>query len=158
MTVHEQVMKGMQEMAALFAAANISLELPPQSNLTLGTTYVGIDFGTMLTARFQFDSRFINPIGTFHGGFLSAAFDDTFGPLSYMAAARPVVTLELSTTFIRPFIAKDEYIDIRAELVSKSKSLLVMRAEAKTKVGKLIATSTTSSLILSDEQLSTSNK
>lgn len=158
MSVHEQVMKGMREMAALFSAANISLELPPQSNLTLGTTYVDIDFGTMLTARFQFDSRFMNPIGTFHGGFLSAAFDDTFGPLSYMAAGRPVVTLELSTTFIRPFITKDEYIDIRAELVSKSKSLLVMRAEAKTKAGKLIATSTTNSLILSDEKLGISGK
>ncbi len=158
MTVHDQVMNGMREMAALFSSVNISLEMPPQSNLTLGTTYVDIDFGKMLTARFKFDSRFMNPIGTFHGGFLSAAFDDTFGPLSYMAASRPVVTLELSTTFIRPFTAKDEYIDIRAELVSKSKSLLVMRAEAKTKEGKLIATSTTHSLILSDEQLNAASK
>ncbi|USQ15299.1 PaaI family thioesterase (plasmid) [Legionella lytica] len=153
MSIHEQVMQKMQEMATFFSAKNISLDLPPQSNLTLGTTYTEIEFGNMISATIPFNTKFMNPIHVFQGGFLSAAFDEVFGPLSYMAAARPVVTLELNTTFIRPFVAKDEFIHLRADLVAQSKSSIVMRAEAKTKAGKLVATATSNSLVLTDEHL-----
>jgi acyl-coenzyme A thioesterase PaaI-like protein len=94
----------------------------------------------------------------FQGGFICAAFDDVFGPLSYMAALRPVVTVDMNTTFIRPFTANDVSAIFTAELVSLSKSMLVMRAEARTLSGKLIATSTNTSMILSDDQLITSGK
>ncbi len=153
MSVHEQILNGMKEMATLFASQNISLEMPPQSSLTLGSTYTEVEFGKMLTAVFKFNNKFTNPIKTFHGGFLSAAFDDTFGPLSYMVAQRPVATVALNTTYIRPFTALDEYITIRAELIEKTASLVIMSAQAKRKDGKLIATATSHSLILSDAQL-----
>lgn len=153
MAVHEQVMQKMQEMATSFSAQNISLDLPPQSNLTLGTTYTEIELGKMISATIPFNAQFMNPIRVFQGGFLSAAFDEVFGPLSYMAASRPVVTLELNTTFIRPFVAKDEFIHLRADLIAQSRSLIIMRAEAKTKAGKLVATATSNSLVLTEEHL-----
>jgi len=74
-----------------------------------------------------------------------------------MASGRPVVTIEMSTTFIRPFTKKDEVISVRADLTAKTKSLLVLKAEAHTRDGKLIATSSNHSLILSDEQLKDRN-
>jgi uncharacterized protein (TIGR00369 family) len=153
MQVHEQVTKNMKEMAEKFAASGIHLQLPPDSNKTLGTQYVELDFGKSLAARFDFDKKFTNPIHTFQGGFLCAAFDEIFGPLSYMLAGRPVVTLEMSTTFIRPFTERDKSITIKAEVVAKTKTLLILRAEARTQEGKLVATSNNHSLVMSEEHL-----
>ncbi|MGZ3694177.1 MAG: PaaI family thioesterase [Bdellovibrionota bacterium] len=148
MTVHEQVLESMQVMAERFAADGVILDMPPSSTVTLSTRYCEIDYGRMLAAEIKFDPRFTNPLKIFQGGFLCAAIDDVFGPLTYMAAERPVLTIEMSTTFVRPFSAKDESVIIKAEIVSKSKSLLVLRGEVKTKAGKLIAVATNQSLIV----------
>lgn len=153
MTVHEDVMANMKVMAEKFAAAGIALELPPQSNLTLATRYTGIELGTSLTAEIPYDRKFANPLGMFQGGFIGAAFDEVFGPLTYMAAQRPSVTIEMSTSYLRPFVAADEAIILKAEIVAKTRALLVLKAEARTKAGKLVATSTSHSLISADDHL-----
>ena len=153
MNAQEFVQIHMEEMRTKFQEAGIVLDLPPPSNLTLKTRYTDIDPGKMLTAEIPFDAQFTNPIHFFQGGFLCAAFDEAFGPLSYMAAQRPVVAIEISTSFIRPFSEKDQFISIRAEIVSQTKSLMIMKAEAKSKAGKLIAISSNHALILSDEQM-----
>jgi uncharacterized protein (TIGR00369 family) len=153
MNAQDFVQTHMEEMKRQFQEAGIVLDLPPASNVTLHTRYTDIDPGKMLTAEIPFDARFANPIHVFQGGFLCAAFDEVFGPLSYMAAQRPVVAIEISTSFIRPFAPKDEYISIRAQIVSQTKSLMIMKAEAKSKTGKLIAISSNHALILSDEQM-----
>lgn len=148
MNIHEQVMASMKEMAAKYLAAGIELEMPPQSNQTLGTRYIDIEPGKMLAAEFLYNQKFTNPTRTVQGGFLGAAFDDVYGPLSYMVAECPVVTLEMSVTFIRPFTENTASIRIRAEVVSKTKTLLFLKAEAHSKAEKLIATSTSLSMIL----------
>jgi len=63
------------------------------------------------------------------------------------------VTLDLSTQFIRAFSPKDEYIEVEAKVVSISSSTLVMHAEVKSAKNKLIATATTTFLILQDNML-----
>lgn len=151
--VHDQVVLGMQEMTARFSQAGVTLDLPPQSSLTLGTRYIEITPGKMLTIEIKFDERFGNPLRYFQGGFLAAAFDEACGPLTYMAAQKPAVTIEMSTSFIRPFTAKDEWIRVRAEVVSQNQTLLVLKAEARNKDDKLIATSSCHALILNDAQL-----
>lgn len=153
MTVHEQVMQNMKEMAEKFSKAGIALFLPPPSNATLGTIYTAIDYGKSISAEVSFDQKFCNPVGIFQGGFLCAVLDEVFGPLTYMASGRPVATIEMSTSFLRPFTKKDEVILVRADIVAHSKTLLVLKAEARNRDGKLIATSTNHSIILSDEQL-----
>lgn len=150
---HEQVMKSMLEMAEQFAKAGITLHLPPPSNDTFGTRYTEVDFGKSIAAEVKFDSKFCNPLGIFQGGLLCGVLDEVYGPLTYMASGRPVVTIEMSTTFLRPFTKKDEVISVRAELVAKTKTLLVLKAEARTRDGKLIAVSSNHSQILSDDQL-----
>jgi len=153
MTAHEQVMQSMQEMAEKFSPLGIKLQMPPPSNLTLGTRYTEIDFGKVLAAEVKFDPRFTNPMHVFQGGFLCAVFDEVYGPLTYMASGRPVVTVEMSTTFLRPFTEKDEHITVRAELIAKTRSMLFLKAESKNKKGKLVATSSSHSLILTDQRL-----
>lgn len=153
MTVHEQILKSMKTMADSFSQLGIHLELPPTSNAAMGTEYIDIEMGKMLAAKFKFNSAYTNPLRMFQGGFICAALDEVFGPLTYMAAQRPAVTIEMSTSFVRPFTAKDEWMFIRAEVTSQSKSLLLLRAEAKTADGKLIATATNHTMILSDQNL-----
>jgi len=116
MTAHEQVLKSMREMAEKFSKVGVKLQMPPHSNQALGTRYTEIDFGKMLAAEIKFDSKFSNPMHVFQGGFLCSAFDEVYGPLTYMASERPVVTIEMSTTFLRPFREKDEFIIVRAEV------------------------------------------
>jgi uncharacterized protein (TIGR00369 family) len=150
---HEKVLKSMNEMAEQFANLGINLILPPPSNHTFGTRYTEIDLGKSLSAEIKFNEMFCNPLGIFQGGILCGVFDEVYGPLTYMASGRPVVTIEMSTTFLRPFTKNDEVVSVRAELVAKTKTLLVLKAEARNKDGKLIAISSNHSQILSDDQL-----
>lgn len=151
--MNDFVMQNMREMTEKFAGLGVRLQLPPNSNRTMGTRYTEIDFGKSLAAEFKFDDRFTNPMHLFQGGFLCAALDEVFGPLTYMAAGRPVMTIEMSTSFVRPFTAKDECIVVRAEVINQSKTLMVLRAEVRSKSGKLIATSTNHSLISNESNL-----
>ncbi len=152
MTAHGQVLDLMKEMKKKFSEQGVDLRLPPPSSLVLRTNFTEIEAGRMLAAEFPFNPDFTNPIGLFQGGLLCALFDEVYGPLTYMAAGRPVVTIEMSTSFIRPFTKNDETLRVRAEIVSRTSSLIVMRAEATNKEGKLIATSSNHSMILNDRK------
>lgn len=153
MSIHEEVLQSMKEMAEKFASLGVSLQLPPKSNETLRTRYIAIEFGKSLGAEIPFDARFTNPLQMYQGGFLCAALDEVFGPLTYMAAGKPVVTIEMSTSFVRPFTAKDEVIHIHAEVAAKTKTFMILKAEVKTREGKLIATATNHSLALAEQNL-----
>lgn len=153
MNAHEQVLKSMRDLAKKFSKVGIKLQMPPASNATLGTHYTDIDLGKMLAAEVKFDPKFTNPMQVYQGGFLCAIFDEVYGPLTYMAAERPVVTIEMSTTFLRPFTERDEFVIVRAEVVAQSRTLLVLKAEARNKKGKLIATSTAHAVIATDQAL-----
>lgn len=148
MDVHQQVQEYMHKMAAAFKAKGIEVELPPNSIKTNKPYYIGFEEGKSLAAAFDFNEAFTNPLKMFQGGFLCALLDDVFGPLTYMAAKGAAVTVQMNTTFIRPFMAKDRKVAIYARVVSQGKSLLVLDAEVKTLDGKLIATATNQSFIL----------
>lgn len=150
MSVNDDLYKLMLEMGEQFKKMGLELEMPPNSIKTHGAVYTYFEPGTVLCAEFSFDERFTNPMKMYQGGFLCAALDDVFGPLTYMAAKKPVVTVQMNTTFIRPFTAKDKKIVIKAEVVSQTKSLLVLQAEVKTMDGKLIAISNNQSFILAN--------
>ena len=150
----EEAMQQMEAIKKKFQAEyGITLDAPPPSFRELHGEFVEVD-NRRIKVRFPFDARFTNPIGIFQGGVLCAAIDNTFGPLSYLALKRPSVTLDLSTHFIRSFSAKDEYIEVEAKVVSISSATLVMAAEVRNAKNKLIATATTTFLILRDEMLS----
>jgi uncharacterized protein (TIGR00369 family) len=147
----------MKEIAAIKekfeAEYGLIMDLPPRSFKEMNGEFIEIEGNRKIKVRFPYDDRFANPIGIFQGGMLCAAIDNTFGPLSYLALKRPSVTVELSTQFIRSFSPKDEFIDVEAKVISISSAVLIMHAEVKNRKGKLIATATTSFLILQDTML-----
>ncbi|AOP35542.1 thioesterase [Leptospira tipperaryensis] len=147
--VNEELNRMSAKMAKEFG---ISLEVPPKSFKEMKGEFLEIESKRILV-RFPYDARFANPIGMFQGGMLCTALDNTFGPLSYITAKRPCVTTDLSTQFFRSFAPRDEYIEIEARVVAKSPAMLTMLAEVRNPKKKLIATSTTSMLILQDSML-----
>ena len=63
LSVHERVLKRMNDMAERLSLNRVKLQMPPRSMSTLGTRYTEIDFGRMLGAEISFDVRFANPSG-----------------------------------------------------------------------------------------------
>lgn len=131
----------------------MKLAIPPRSFREMQASIVEIDGLRRIKIRFPYDERFANPIGSFQGGMLCTALDNTFGPLSYLAAKRPCVTTDLSTQFFRTFFPEDEWIEVEARVVSKSPAMLTMTADVRNLRGKLIAIATSSCLILNDDML-----
>ncbi|HWP98029.1 MAG TPA: PaaI family thioesterase [Syntrophomonadaceae bacterium] len=90
---------------------------------------------------------YLNPAGTMQGGFISAAFDNVFGPLCLLATGTPhTAALNLSTTYHRPLFQGDELV-ITATVQSHGKTAIHMIAEGYNQDGKLVATSSTSYII-----------
>ncbi|MBM9579506.1 PaaI family thioesterase [Leptospira sp. 201903070] len=147
--VNEELARMSEKMAKEYG---IRLELPPKSFKEMKGAFLEIEPKRILVS-FPYDARFANPIGMFQGGMLCTALDNTFGPLSYITTKRPCVTTDLSTQFFRSFGPQDSYIEIEARVVAKSPAMLTMLAEVRNPKKKLVATSTTSMLILQDSML-----
>jgi len=149
MTKHEEFHAIMKRLAIEFyEVTGQEMLMPPPMHDTIETIYTDFDLGNFLNGRVRYDKKFANPLANFQGGFLCAAIDNVIGPLSYTAANKAVVTLEMSTSFTRPFSSKEEYVDIFGSVVSKTRNILILKAEVKNKDNKLIAISTHHSLIL----------
>lgn len=121
--------------------------------LELKIEYLEAEPGKKIRGKVPFQKRFSNPIRTYQGGILSAAMDDHFGPLSYITAERPCTTLSLSTTFLKPFTEKMGFCIVEAEVLTKTKSFIFMRATVHSPEGVLIAHGESHVAIVSDEQL-----
>lgn len=115
------------------------LKLPPPSMLELGHEFLEVEPGNKLVAKIPFNARFVNPIGVYQGGFLAACIDDVFGPLSYMTAHGPCMTLSLNTTYLGAFKEEMGHCIIEAVVLKKTKNFIFMRAEVKSPNGELFA-------------------
>jgi uncharacterized protein (TIGR00369 family) len=140
MTVHEDLMKQMLHYKEQFGAMGIKLSLPPLSMIELKLEYTKVEPGTLLAAKFPFQKRFTNPVGLMQGGFLAAAIDDIFGPLSYMTAQRPCMTLSMNITYLRAFSEKDQEVHLEGRVIQKTKNFIFMRVEVKNPQGDIVAT------------------
>lgn len=91
-----------------------------------------------LTVRFPVKERYQNPTGMMQGGLITAAIDNTFGPLSYFVAP-PSATQQLNTTYIRAVKPDDAFIEIEAVVVEQAGRQLFMNAEVRNPGGKTVA-------------------
>lgn len=99
--------------------------------------------GKSLTIGFPVLEDYLNPARTMQGGFITAAFDNVFGPLCYSATrTTATTTVDISTSYHRPIFAGDELI-ITATVKSQGRTKIHMMAEAYNREKKLIATATT---------------
>ena len=113
-----------------------------------GKTGMQEKFGIKLPPESAIEKH-TGPLGILQGGILTAFFDDTFGPLSYATLGKPMLTIDIHVHFIRSSKPGD-VITVKAEIVSRGRQMIFMKAEAFNQKNKLIATSTTSALILSE--------
>ena len=81
------------------------------------------------------------------GGFLVAAFDNVFGPLSYLAARAPCITLSLHTQFIRA-VNPGTRLLVRAEVISRGFQVLQMTAQAFNERNRLVALASATASVL----------
>lgn len=126
---------------------------PPPSNETLQVEYTEIVPGSKMSAKFPYQRKFANPIGTYQGGFLSAAIDEVLGPLSYITAGVPCMTLSLNVTFLRAFPETLGHVVIEGTVLQKTKSFIFMRAEVKSPTGELIAHAESHAAVMREDQL-----
>lgn len=153
MTFHENLVKEIAVYQKAFAEKGIHLQLPALSLGELQLEYTGLEKDLSLSAKLPFQKRFTNPVGVYQGGMLAAAMDDVFGPLAYMTAQSPCMTLSMNVTFLRPFTPKDEEVFIKGTIIQKTKSFIFMRAEIKNKTDLIIATADSHVTILREDQL-----
>jgi uncharacterized protein (TIGR00369 family) len=104
----------------------------------------------MLKVRFPVKGEMLNPVMRMQGGFITAAFDNVFGPLSYVAARALCSTVDIQTHFLRGIEAGD-FLTIQGRVVSRGTTIMHLTAEAFNGKGKLVATSTANMIIHRDD-------
>ena len=92
-----------------------------------------------LKMKFPVQKVYLNPAKCMQGGFISAAFDNAFGMLCFLATEKRAVSLDLNTNFHKPIFENDDLI-ITVCLKYVGKTLINMYAEAFNICGDLIAT------------------
>lgn len=153
MTVHEEWLAQLKVFKDQLNAMGVPIQLPPPSQQELQIEYLEVTPGKRIRGKIPFQKRLTNPIGTYQGGFLTAAMDDHFGPLSYATAQRPCTTLSLNTTFLKPFVENMGHAIIEVEVLQKTKSFIFMRGMVTSPEGDLLCHAESHVAILSDDHL-----
>jgi acyl-coenzyme A thioesterase PaaI-like protein len=128
-----------------------SFRLPPPSFTSMQGEILGFDEQTgTLSARFPILEGQLNPFSTLQGGFLAAAVDNTFGPLSLLVAP-PNVTRRLELTYSRPATLDLGYIVVNARLLARSTRQLELSADILDPQGNRLARAQATHWIVDNE-------
>ena len=129
---------------------DLSVELPdaPPCFTSMEARLTGHKPETELTVVFPVLESYLNPAGSMQGGFITAAFDNVFGPLCYRASGTPASAMvHINASYHRPVFAGDD-LAITARVKSKGKRIIHMEAEAYNNENKLIASAHCDYMIL----------
>jgi uncharacterized protein (TIGR00369 family) len=121
--------------------------LQPNCYRWMNVTAVRYESRTSLTIALPVKEEMLNPMGVMQGGFITAAFDNAFGPLSYAAARTPCTTLDLHTQYIRP-IPVGDVLTVAVRVVSRGPVSMHLAGDAHNSKGKLIATCTANMIVM----------
>lgn len=122
-------------------------QIPPNCYRWMNITELEYESRTMLKISLIVTEEMLNPMRVMQGGFVTAAFDNAFGPLSYVAARFPCSTLDMHTQYIRP-IPVGEVVTITARVISRSPVSMQMSGDAHNSKGKLIATCSSTMIVM----------
>jgi uncharacterized protein (TIGR00369 family) len=100
----------------------------------------------MLKVRFPVEEAMLNPVRKMQGGFITAAFDNVFGPLSYAAARGICSTIDIQTQFLRGIEAGD-FLTVEGRVVTRGSTTMHLAAEGFNGKGKIVATCTANMII-----------
>jgi len=107
----------------------------------------------MLKVRFPVQEEMLNPVLRMQGGFITAAFDNVFGPLSYVAARGLCSTIDIQTQFLRGIEAGD-FLTIEGRVVTRGSVTMHLTADGFNGKGKLVATCAANMIIHRDSRSS----
>jgi uncharacterized protein (TIGR00369 family) len=140
-------LRHLEQAFAELTKGQVDLSAQPPCFVSMEGEFLDYESRTMLRAKFPVRAEYANPVGTMQGGFVCAAMDNVLGPLSYVAARSACVTLDLSTQYVRG-VNPGETLTVTARVISRSPSHLLMRAEAVNEKGRLVATATSTALVI----------
>lgn len=116
--------------------------MPPPFMQGLGMNFLACEPGKYAKVSFPIKAAYNNPFGITFGGYFSMFFDAAFGPFSGLTAKAPTTSLDLNVTFLKPLSPKDEEVHIEVEVISQTKSYLILYGKAYKKDRTLVATAT----------------
>ncbi|MEM1120522.1 MAG: PaaI family thioesterase [Bacteroidota bacterium] len=125
-----------------------NVQIPPPAIKHLDPTLLEHIPEKSIKWAFPIKENYNNPFGITFGGYYGMFFDAAFGPFSGLTAKKPTTSLDMNITFLKPLSPKDKTVIVEAKVVSKSKSYLLLSAEAHSESGVLVATCTSRMLIL----------
>jgi len=144
-----------EEIRELVRQNRLGGTFPPNCFIAMQGEFVEYESRRSLTVSFPVLEESLNPLHTMQGGFLVAAFDNVFGPLSYLAARVPCATLSLTTHFMRPVELGDHLI-VRANVIARGVQVLQMTGEAFNSKNKLVATASVTAIVIESKSQSPS--
>lgn len=129
-------------------ARGTDLRIPPRCFEEMNAELQRYDPETQtLRVRTPVARRYENPIGTMQGGFLCAALDNVFGPLSYLVAP-PSATTQMNVTFLRPITREHEHVTVEARPEGRAGKNVQLSGKVLTPDGTTAATCTATYRIL----------
>lgn len=129
------------EIEALIGADK-KIAIPPKIFRDMQGRFIAHEKGKSLRAAFPVLERYEGPSGVMQGGMVTAAFDNVYGPFSYLLTGSYCITVNLSTSFVRPITGQDGELIVEVSLVDRTKQFLLLDGKAFSPQGKLIAQST----------------
>ncbi|MDD2619515.1 MAG: PaaI family thioesterase [Syntrophomonadaceae bacterium] len=135
---------------SLLAARKVNKSdiVPPNCVKTMESEFVEYLVGKSITYDYPALEIFSNPRKAMQGGFIAAAFDNTFGSLTFLLTGKmEMATIDLSVSYHKP-IFENDILRTTAILQSKGKTIVSLRGEAFDRNNNLIATSTTNIILL----------
>ena len=123
-------------------------QIPPPAIAGLEGTLLALIPGKLTKWTFPIKESYNNPFGITFGGYYGMFFDAAMGPFSGLTAKAPTTSLDLNVTFLKPLSPADKTVTVDVEVVSMSKSYLILSGKAHSGRGVLVATCTSRMLIL----------
>ncbi len=124
------------------------ITLPPKCFIEMEGKFLEYIENESLKISFPVQDKYCNPAGNLLGGMISAFFDNTFGPLSYMTAKKPTASLDLNITFIRAITPAEKELIVEAQIIKITKRFIIFEGKAYNPDHDLIATGTSRMIIL----------
>lgn len=124
------------------------IQLPPNCFIEMDGKFLEHKENDFLKMSFPVQEKYCNPAGNLLGGMVSAFFDNTFGPFSYMTAKKPTTSLDLNVTFIKSISPKEKELIVEAKIIKLTKTFIIFEGKAYNPSNELIATGTSRMMIL----------
>lgn len=117
---------------------------PPNCVEIMKREFVEYVVGESATCRYPVLAMYSNPRKAMQGGFISAAFDNTFGMLVYFVTQQiEMASLDLNIKYHRP-IFENDILTIKVRLKSRGNAIIHLDGDAYDEAGRLIASGNTS--------------